>query len=76
MLAGLKSVNVETGQFILRQEPIGVMGERTISQGVSTGVSRSAGQSRPTLYIELREQDIPINPSLWWKTKNRQTVSG
>ncbi len=72
LLAGLDSVNVEIGQFILRQEPIGIMGERTIALGVNTNASKS----RPTLYIELRKQDIPIDPSKWWRIANRQTQSG
>lgn len=72
LLAGLETTNVEQGQFILRGEPIGVMGKRTIGEAIAT----SAGISRPTLYIELRNQDIPLDPSNWWQKTTRTTTSG
>jgi len=72
LLAGLNKTNVKTAQFIMRDEPIGEMGKRTNNKGVST----NAGISRPTLYIELREQNISIDPSLWWREQNRQTING
>jgi len=72
ILAGLKKVNVKLGDFVLRNEPVGIMGLRTIGGGITT----KAGISRPTLYIELRKQDKAINPSAWWRTQNRQPQSG
>jgi len=72
LLAGLEQTQVELGQFILMGEPVGVMGKRTISQTIAT----SAGNSRPTLYIELRENGEPIDPSDWWATTQTATRNG
>lgn len=72
LLAGLAETSVELGQFILMGEPVGIMGKRTISQTIAT----SAGNSRPTLYIELREEGTPIDPSDWWATTKTATRDG
>jgi septal ring factor EnvC (AmiA/AmiB activator) len=62
LLAGLADVSVDIGQFVLRGEPVGIMGSRTIGRTVAT----SAGVSRPTLYIELRRRSDPVDPTGWW----------
>ncbi len=67
LLAGLDKIDVDLGQFILLGEPVGTMGSRTIGQTITT----SAGVSRPTLYIEFRNQDQALDPAPWWA---RQTV--
>jgi len=72
LLAGLATTNVTLGQFVLMGEPVGVMGKRTISQTIAT----SAGNSRPTLYIELRKEGEPIDPSDWWATTKTATQNG
>ncbi len=72
LLAGLESVAVDLGQFVLMGEPVGLMGSRTMAHTVST----SAGASRPTLYMELRENNVPIDPSVWWATQDNRTQSG
>jgi len=72
LLAGLASTNVTLGQFVLMGEPVGIMGKRTISQTIAT----SAGNSRPTLYIELRKEGEPIDPSDWWATTKTATQNG
>lgn len=72
LLAGLETSSIELGQFVMMGEPVGAMGSRTVGQAVTT----SAGVSRPTLYIELREQDTPLNPSNWWASKDNQTQNG
>ncbi len=70
LLAGLETIDVDIGQFVLLGEPIGNMGLRTIGQAVTT----AAGASRPTLYVELRQGDTPIDPAPWWRTE--ETRSG
>jgi septal ring factor EnvC (AmiA/AmiB activator) len=72
VLAGLDQADVEIDQFILRGEPVGKMGSRTSGQTVTT----SAGVSRPTLYIEIRNEDGPIDPTGWWAKDDDQTKSG
>ena len=72
LLAGLEHTNVSLGQFVMMGEPIGTMGSRTIGQAVAT----NAGVSRPTLYIELRNHDTPLDPSSWWVERDNKTQSG
>ncbi|HEV7275797.1 MAG TPA: peptidoglycan DD-metalloendopeptidase family protein [Devosiaceae bacterium] len=72
LLAGLDEVSVDIGDFVLMGEPIGTMGSRTIA-GSSTS---SAGVSRPTLYIEMRKNDEPVDPSGWWAAPDNPTQSG
>jgi murein hydrolase activator len=50
LLAGLAKIDVESGQFLLEGEPIGAMGEDDDSR---------------RLYIELRKDNRPIDPSAW-----------
>jgi len=68
LLAGLDTISVDIGQFVLMGEPLGTMGSRTIGQAMTT----SAGNGRPTLYIELRHNNEPFDPEGWWAT-NEQT---
>lgn len=72
LLAGLAEVSVGYGQFVLMGEPVGTMGSRTIGQTVTT----SAGVSRPTLYIEMRKSNEPIDPTGWWAPPETPTQSG
>ncbi|MDF2797624.1 MAG: peptidoglycan DD-metalloendopeptidase family protein [Devosia sp.] len=62
LLAGLETVTVSIGQFVLMGEPVGTMGSRTIGRTVTT----SAGNAQPTLYIELRHNSEPLDPTGWW----------
>lgn len=64
LLAGLDAVSVDIGQFVLMGEPLGTMGSRTIGRTVTT----NAGNSQPTLYIELRQNNEPVDPTGWWAT--------
>ncbi|HVW93173.1 MAG TPA: peptidoglycan DD-metalloendopeptidase family protein [Devosia sp.] len=72
LLAGLETVTVDVGQFLLEGQPLGTMGSRTIGRMVATG----AGVSQPTLYIELRKNDQPVDPAGWWATPQNTTQSG
>ena len=72
VLAGLDKVTVDLGQFVLEGQPLGSMGSRTIGRTLAT----SAGVSEPTLYIELRKNDQPIDPTGWWAAPANTTQSG
>lgn len=72
LLAGLANVAVEIGQFVLMGEPLGTMGSQTIGRTMTT----SAGVSRPTLYIEMRKDNEPIDPTGWWASPENPTQSG
>tara|TARA_R110000751_G_scaffold31160_4_gene79490 strand:+ start:83176 stop:84600 length:1425 start_codon:yes stop_codon:yes gene_type:complete len=64
LLAGLDTVTVEIGQFVQMGMPLGTMGSRTIGRTVTT----NAGAAQPTLYIELRQNNEPVDPTGWWAT--------
>ena len=72
LLAGMASVDVKPGQFVLMGKPVGTMGSRTIGRTVAT----SAGAQRPTLYIEMRQKNVPIDPTGWWASSENLTQSG
>lgn len=62
LLAGLETVSVDIGQFVQMGMPVGTMGSRTIGRSVTT----NAGATQPTLYIELRQNNEPVDPTGWW----------
>lgn len=72
LLAGLAEVSVELGQFVLMGQPVGTMGSRTIAGTIAS----SAGVSRPTLYIEMRKNNEPVDPTGWWAAPDNPTQSG
>ena len=72
LLAGLERIDVDLGQFVMMGEPIGAMGSRTIGRTVAT----NAGVSRPTLYIEMRKNDAPVDPTGWWASAPNPSQSG
>jgi septal ring factor EnvC (AmiA/AmiB activator) len=60
LLAGLDRIDGEVGQWLVAGEPVGVM--------------PSDGPG-PTLYLELRRHEQPINPLPWLATRDDK-VSG
>jgi septal ring factor EnvC (AmiA/AmiB activator) len=72
LLAGLEKVEAKVGQFIRMGDRLGTMGSRTIGRTVAT----SAGASNPTLYIEMRNKNSPIDPTGWWAAPTNTTQSG
>ena len=61
VLSGLDSSSVALGQFVLAGEPIGRLGGR----GSGSGVAPGEGEA-PTLYIEVREGERPVDPARWF----------
>jgi septal ring factor EnvC (AmiA/AmiB activator) len=72
LLAGLAAIDVQLGQFVKMGDTLGTMGSRTFGRTVAT----SAGASRPTLYIEMRNNNAPIDPTGWWASPQNPTQSG
>jgi septal ring factor EnvC (AmiA/AmiB activator) len=72
LLAGLARVDVDIGQFVMMGEPVGAMGSQTIGRTLAT----SAGAQRPTLYIEMRKANEPVDPTGWWSAATASTQSG
>lgn len=50
LLAGMASVEAETGQMVLAGEPVGIMPEDGLAK----------------LYIEIRKDKLPVNPAPWF----------
>jgi septal ring factor EnvC (AmiA/AmiB activator) len=63
LLAGLGTINVSVGEWVLAGEPVGLMPETKLASadGNATGASSQ-------LYLEIRKDGEPINP-LPWLTK-------
>lgn len=62
VVAGMKRINVVSGQAVLAGEPIGGMGDaRVASASVET-----LGNSEAELYVEFRKDGKPVDPAPWW----------
>lgn len=62
VVAGMKRINVVSGQAVLAGEPVGGMGDaRVASASVET-----LGNSEAELYVEFRKDGKPVNPAPWW----------
>ncbi|MFM1814182.1 MAG: hypothetical protein RLZ98_877 [Pseudomonadota bacterium] len=66
LLAGLSTIDVQVGQFVLASEPVGNMDARR------KGKSQD---SAPVLYVEFRKEGRPIDPEPWW-FKDPRRVQG
>lgn len=60
VMAGFEQLDAKTGQLVRAGEPVGAMAAWTPGQ---------AG-ARPTLYVELRRGDQPIDPTPWLKASS------
>lgn len=59
LLAGMKRIDVDVGQFVLASEPVAVMGTASSDRTLT-------GNDRPALYVEFRKDGRPVNPAPWW----------
>ncbi len=59
LLAGMNQIDVSLGQFVLKGEPIGIM-------GTSVADGKEDEPKRPVLYVEFRKDGRPIDPDPWW----------
>jgi septal ring factor EnvC (AmiA/AmiB activator) len=69
LLAGMKRIDVDVGQFVLASEPVAVMASPASKDG------QPAEESRPALYIEFRKDGRPVDPAPWW-AKTPEKVQG
>jgi murein hydrolase activator len=72
LLAGMDRINVESGEFVLAGEPIGVMGDGSVRMAAAAAV----GAARPVLYIELRKDGTAIDPGPWWAKADIEKARG
>lgn len=66
LLVGMEDIHVTQGQFVLSGEPVATMGTRP------SGEARSGNQAKPSLYVEFRKDQKPINPRPWWAAGLRE----
>jgi septal ring factor EnvC (AmiA/AmiB activator) len=59
LIAGLARINASVGQWVVSGEPVGTMPE---------------GEDKPRLYLELRHDGQPLNPSPWLATTSQEKV--
>lgn len=69
VLAGMEEIWVDTQQFVLAGEPIGVMGGKRVLVAAAAG---APGGSQPVLYLELRRDGSAIDPAPWWLKKGEK----
>jgi septal ring factor EnvC (AmiA/AmiB activator) len=60
LLAGMERIQAEVGQFVLAGEPVATMG------GVQQARPKDEPGIQPTLYVELRKDQQPVDPAPWW----------
>ena len=71
VLAGLDVVYGGIGQVIPAGSPMGLMGGQDAEIGdILANSGNGAGTGRPeTLYIEVRQDDAPVDPEAWFATR-------
>ena len=70
VLAGLDVVYGDTGEVVPGGSPVGLMGGAGAESGailIESGQEAGARHSE-TLYIELRQDNTPVDPAAWFKT--------
>ncbi len=70
VLAGLGDVFVRPGDVLGPDAPIGLMGGAapTPENVIVTNAQDGGGDLTETLYIELRQDNVPVDPSAWFST--------
>lgn len=63
LLAGMGKVTTQTGDFLRAGEPVGEMGDGPSSVTLLGDV---AGDKRPVLYIEFRNNTDAVDSTPWW----------
>lgn len=70
VFSGLQEVYGETGQVIPQGSPVGLMPGETPEIGaiLSTSSDGTGTDRSETLYIEVRQQNSPVDPESWFRT--------
>ncbi len=63
VLAGMDAIQVNIGQFVLAGEPVATMAAPELP-GQSSGPP-----AKPSLYVEFRKDQRPIDPDPWWSSR-------
>ncbi|UWR24263.1 peptidase M23 [Sulfitobacter sp. S190] len=67
VLAGLETVYGSAGQVIAAQTPLGLMGGAVGGELSTDGDGTGAARSE-TLYMEVRQDNVPQDPEAWFRT--------
>jgi septal ring factor EnvC (AmiA/AmiB activator) len=68
VLAGLETVYGEIGQVIAAGTPVGLMGGAQAGGELSTDGDGSGAARSETLYMEVRQDNVPQDPESWFRT--------
>jgi len=70
VMAGLDVVYGKTGEVLPGGSPVGLMGgPGSGGDGLLTATGNGAGaRQTETLYVEIRQDNTPVNPETWFKT--------
>ncbi len=72
VLAGMDTIHVELGQFVVMGEPVAQMG----ASGTRNAAAVSTGSKQPVLYVEFRKDGQAIDPTPWWAVQLTKKASG
>ena len=72
VMAGMSSIEVSAGQFVIAGEPVGTMGTGDAPNAASLAV----GAQGPVLFVEFRKDGSAIDPAPWWAPASLDKVSG
>ena len=61
VLAGMEQIQVNVGQFVLAGEPVAIM-------AFQKSAGETAADAKPSLYVEFRKDQRPIDPDPWWSS--------
>jgi septal ring factor EnvC (AmiA/AmiB activator) len=69
VFAGMSDVYVEAGEVVAAAAPLGAMGGELRDAAAPLRQPRAGGGASPpdTLYIEVREDGLPVDPLPWFR---------
>lgn len=70
VLAGLDVVYGQIGEVLPGGSPVGLMGGTAVQTGLilSGNVQETGAEQTETLYIEVRQDNVPVDPDMWFQT--------
>lgn len=71
VIAGLQSVFGRTGEVLPAGSPIGLMGgnSQTLDKMLEENQTGLVTQRSETLYVEVRQDKVPVDPLTWFRTQ-------
>ena len=72
VFAGLDVVYGQTGEVLPGGSPVGLMGGRDGDLLITADAQDTGAQRTETLYIEVRQDNSPVDPLAWFKTDKEE----